>query len=83
MSEKQAKAARRQRIVLKSILLTMEDGQTFNIDPHKVQIIDRESGKPLFDIVQESEAVAADQPSIEVVQDGNWTGVKVNKGKQS
>jgi hypothetical protein len=82
MSEKSAKADRHRRIVLTGIELTMENGQVFNIDPKKVQIVDRETHKPLFDEVMEAQP-PMEQPSVEVVQNGNWTGIKVNKkGKQ-
>jgi hypothetical protein len=81
VSHKQAKAARHQRLVLQGIQLTMEDGQTFNLDPRKVMINDRETGKPLFDIVMEEQPV---EPAVEVVQNGDWTGVRpTTKHKES
>lgn len=73
MSHKQAKRERHERLVLKSVQLTMEDGQVFNLDPHKIQINDRETGKPIFDIVMEEQPT---EPVAEVVQNGNWTGVR-------
>lgn len=68
MSEKQAKANR--RLVLALIELTFENGETTYLDITKVQIVDRESGKPLFSEVMQ------EQPEIEVVKEGNWTGVR-------
>lgn len=40
-----------QKLVLKRILLTFEDGSSSMLDISKVQIVDRQSGKPLFDEV--------------------------------
>lgn len=68
MSEKQAKANR--RLVLAQIELTFETGETTYLDITKVQIVDRESGKPLFNEVMQ------EQPEVEVVKNGNWTGVR-------
>lgn len=70
MSGKSAKANR--RLVLSQIELTFENGETTHIDISKVQLVDRETGKPLFNEVMDS------KPEVEVVQDGHWTGVRYN-----
>lgn len=46
MSNKQARATK--KLVLKRIVLTFEDGTGTLLDPTKVQIVDRKTGKPLF-----------------------------------
>lgn len=46
MSNKQARATK--KLVLKRIILTFEDGSSTLLDPFKVQIIDRETKKPIF-----------------------------------
>lgn len=46
MSNKQARATK--KLVLKRIVLTFEDGTATFLDPLKVQIIDRQTKKPLF-----------------------------------
>lgn len=40
-----------QKLVLKRIVLTFEDGSGTVLDINKVQIVDRQTGKPLFDEV--------------------------------
>lgn len=42
-----------ERIVLREILLTFEDGRQTAINTAKVQIVDRETGRPLFEEVLE------------------------------
>lgn len=51
MSNKQAGATK--KIVLKRIVLTFEDGQGVFLDPLKVEIIDRKTKKPLFEIKEQ------------------------------
>ena len=46
MSNKQARATK--KLVLKRIVLTFEDGTLTMLDPLRVQIIDRETKKPIF-----------------------------------
>lgn len=46
MSNKQARATK--KLVLKRIVLTFEDGSATMLDPTKVQIVDRETSKPIF-----------------------------------
>jgi len=46
MSNKQARASK--KLILRRILLTFEDGTSTLLDPTKVQIVDRETGKPIF-----------------------------------
>jgi hypothetical protein len=46
VSNKQARATK--KLVLKRIVLTFEDGTATMLDPTKVQIVDRETKKPLF-----------------------------------
>lgn len=68
MSGKTAKADR--RLILAQIELTFESGERTYIDISKVQLVDRETGKPLFNEVMD------EQPEVEVVKNGNWTGVR-------
>lgn len=48
MSNKQARATK--KIVLKRIVLTFEDGTATMLDPSKVDIVDRITRKPLFEV---------------------------------
>lgn len=46
MSNKQARATK--KLILRRIVLTFEDGTVTLLDPTKIQIIDRETKKPIF-----------------------------------
>lgn len=46
MSNKQARATK--KLILRRIVLTFEDGTVTLLDPTKVQIVARDTGKPLF-----------------------------------
>lgn len=48
MSNKQARASK--KLVLKRIVLTFENGTITYLDPFKVDIVDRETRKPLFEV---------------------------------
>lgn len=58
----QAKAGNR-KLVLKRILLTFEDQTSTLLDTTKVQIVDRQTGKPLFDEVLEAQPAKLEQPA--------------------
>jgi hypothetical protein len=49
MSEKQAKAKRREVITVEQITITMTNGEIYELKPAAVMIIDRETKQPLFD----------------------------------
>ena len=48
MSNKQARATK--KLVLKRIVLTFEDGSAAIMDINKVDVVDRETRKPLFEV---------------------------------
>lgn len=48
MSNKLARTTK--KLVLKRIVLTFEDGTATMLDPAKVDIVDRETRKPLFEV---------------------------------
>ena len=48
MSNKLARATR--KVVLKSIMVTFEDGTGTILDINKVELIDRQTKKPLFEV---------------------------------
>lgn len=68
-----------QRVVAKQIIVILENGTHVELSVDKVDLVDRQTREPLFNYVleqpQDGETV------IEVVQDGNWTGIRPNKRK--
>lgn len=51
MSNKQARATK--KLVLKRIVLTFENGTATFLDPLKVEIVDKKTKKPLFEMKEQ------------------------------
>jgi hypothetical protein len=72
-SRQQRRASKREPlIVVARIVVYTTTGRAIEMDPDKIDIIARDTGKPLFSHVQEGEVVTRPQ----LVQNGDLTGLR-------
>lgn len=77
MSNKQAQPSN--RVVLSRLIAVLEDGTQVDLALNKVDVVDRLTREPLFNYVLEQPKDG--EQVMEVVQNGNWTGVRMNQRK--